>query len=59
MGRRSGALTDDGGALVEVGGHSWRTAGWSEGWWCSGRTAAVLGAKFWQLDGVVSFRAET
>jgi hypothetical protein len=58
MGRRGRALADDGGVLVEVAGHSWRTAGWSEGQRRSGRTAA-LGGKFWQPDGAVSFRVET
>jgi hypothetical protein len=57
-GRRGGALADDGGALVEATGHSWRTAGWSEGRRRSG-TMAALGGKIWQLDGVVSFSHQT
>jgi hypothetical protein len=71
--RRGGALAEDSGgpqgegagpSRTTVGrswrsaGHSWRTAGWSEGRRRSGRTA-TLGGKFWQLDGVISFRAET
>jgi hypothetical protein len=71
--RKGGALAEDGGGPRGEGagpswttagrswrsaGHSWRTAGWSEGRWRSGRTVA-LGGKFWQPDGVISFRAET
>jgi hypothetical protein len=71
--RRGGALAEDGGgprgegvgpSRTMVGcswrsvGHSWRTAGWSEERRHSGRTATLSG-KFWQPNGVVSFRAET
>jgi hypothetical protein len=51
-GIRSGALADDGGALVEVGGALLENGGVVGG-------ATTLGAKFWQPDDVVSFRAET
>jgi hypothetical protein len=58
MRRRRGALADDGEALVEVGGVLLEDGGWPEGRRRSGRTA-VLSGKFWQPDGVISFRAET
>jgi hypothetical protein len=65
-GRRGEALAEDGDGPWDEGagpsrmtaGRSWRSAGWSEGRRRSGRTAA-LGGKFWQPDGVVSFRAKT
>jgi hypothetical protein len=47
--RRSGALADDGRALVGVGGALLEAGGVVGG-------AAALGGKFWQPDGVVSFR---